>query len=104
MKLKKKDLKLLYRLIFWLIYFTAGFILYSKNQLINDSINTFAKVFYPISIFWIQIRINKKERWLPIDSKMASSQLWFRLLPILASLLTLIISLIKLFIFIFLQF
>jgi len=49
---------------------------------------TFSRIIYPLSIFWLQIRIKKRTNFLPIDSKMTTSQLWFYLLPVIASLLT----------------
>jgi len=54
---------------------------------------TFSRIIYPISVFWLQIRIKKRANFLPIDSKMTTSQLWFNLLPVIASLLTVIFSL-----------
>jgi len=54
---------------------------------------TFSRIIYPLSIFWLQIRIKKRNNFLPIDSKMTTSQLWFNLLPVIASLLTVILTL-----------
>ncbi len=61
---------------------------------------TFSRIIYPLSVFWLQIRINKRTNFLNIDSKMRTSQLWFNLLPVIASLLTVIFSLTNAFLFI----
>ena len=44
--------------------------------------------------------IKKRTNFLPIDSKMTTSQLWFNLLPVIASLLTVIFSLTNSFLYI----
>jgi len=61
---------------------------------------TFSRIVYPLSVFWLQIRIKKRTNFLPIDSKMTTSQLWFNLLPVVASLLTVIFSLTNSFLYI----
>ena len=90
---KSKGLILVQRLLVWTLYFFSGFILYSKQGILPSMIITFSRIIYPLSIFWLQIRIKKRTNFLPIDSKMTTSQLWFNLLPVVASLLTIIFSL-----------
>ena len=90
---KSKGLILIQRFIIWTLYFFSGFILYSKQGILPSLMITFARIIYPLSIFWLQIRIKKRTNFLPIDSKMTTSQLWFNLLPVIASLLTVIFSL-----------
>ena len=89
---KSKGLILIQRVLIWALYFFSGFILYSNQGILPAFIITFSRIIYPLSIFWLQIRIKKRTNFLPIDSKMTTSQLWFNLLPVIASLLTLIFS------------
>ena len=98
---KNKDIILIKRTLIWIFYFFSGFILYSKRGSLYPLLITFSRIIYPLSIFWLQIRIKKKTNFLPIDSKMTTSQLWFNLLPVLASLLTVIFSTTNAFLFIF---
>ena len=93
MSSKRKELILIQRVIIWTLYFFSGFILYSKKGILPFMLITFSRINYPISVFWLQIRIKKRTNFLPIDSKMTTSQLWFNLLPVIASLLTVIFSL-----------
>ena len=88
------------RLLIWVSYFFAGFILYSNKGSLNSFIIDFSRIIYPLSIFWLQIRIKKRSNFLPINSKMTTSQLWFNLLPVIACLLTVIFSLTNAFLFI----
>ena len=97
---KSKGLILIQRLIVWTLYFFSGFILYSNQSILPSFLITFSRIIYPLSIFWLQIRIKKKNNFLPIDSKMTTSQLWFNLLPVIASLLTVIFSLTNSFLYI----
>ena len=90
---KNKGLILTQRVLIWALYFFSGFILYSKKGILPSMLITFSRIIYPISVFWLQIRIKKRTNFLPIDSKMTTSQLWFNLLPVIASLLTVIFSL-----------
>ena len=90
---KNKKLILIQRVLIWSLYFFSGFILYSKKGILPSILITFSRIIYPISVFWLQIRIKKTTNFLPIDSKMTTSQLWFNLLPVIASLLTVIFSL-----------
>ena len=90
---KSKGLILIQRVLIWALYFFSGFILYSNKGILPSLIITFSRIIYPLSIFWLQIRIKKRNNFLPIDSKMTTSQLWFNLLPVFASLLTVIFSL-----------
>jgi len=90
---KSKGLILIKRILIWTLYFFSGFILYSNKGILHPLIITFSRIIYPLSIFWLQIRIKKRTNFLPIDSKMTTSQLWFNLLPVIASLLTVIFSL-----------
>ena len=96
MKLKKRNLKIFFRVSFWLIYLLSGYFLYSESLIFPVFIGIFAKLVYPLSIFWIQIRIKNREPWMPLTDSMSTSQLWFRLIPILASLFTSIIVLVNL--------
>ena len=97
---KSKGLILIKRVLIWSLYFFSGFILYSKKGILPSFIITFSRIIYPLSIFWLQIRIKKRNNFLPIDSKMTTSQLWFNLLPVIASLLTVIFSLTNSFLYI----
>jgi len=90
---KNKRLILIQRVLIWTLYFFSGFILYSNKGILPSFLITFSRIIYPLSIFWLQIRIKKRTNFLPIDSKMTTSQLWFNLLPVIASLLTVIFSL-----------
>ena len=92
MSSKRKNLILIERVLFWALYFISGFILYLKEGILPSFLITFTRIIYPLSIFWLQIRIRKRSNFLPIDSKMTTSQLWFNLLPVFASLLTVIFS------------
>ena len=92
---KNKEILLFQRLFIWLFYLFSGYVLYSKKGYLFSFFINFAKVIYPLSIFWLQIRIKRKSNFLPIDSSMATSQLWFNILPVLASFLTVILSLLN---------
>ena len=97
---KSKGLILIKRVLIWALYFFSGFILYSKQGILPSLIITFSRIIYPLSVFWLQIRIKKRTNFLPIDSKMTTSQLWFNLLPVIASILTVIFSLTNSFLYI----
>ena len=97
---KRKGLILIQRVLIWALYFFSGFILYSNKGILPSLIITFSRIIYTLSIFWLQIRIKKRTKFLPIDSKMTTSQLWFNLLPVIASLLTVIFSLTNSFLYI----
>ncbi len=97
---KSKEIILIKRILIWTFYFFSGFILYSKRGSLYPLLINFSRIIYPLSIFWLQIRIKKKTNFLPIDSKMTTSQLWFNLLPVFASLLTVIFSTTNAFLFI----
>ena len=99
MSSKSKRLILIQRVLIWTLYFFSGFILYSKKGILPSMLITFSRIIYPISVFWLQIRIKKRTNFLPIDSKMTTSQLWFNLLPVIASLLTVIFSLTNVFLY-----
>ena len=92
MSSKSKVVILMQRILFWTLYFISGFILYSNKGVLPSIFITFSRIVYPLSVFWLQIRIKKRTKFLPIDSKMTTSQLWFNLLPVVASLLTVIFS------------
>ena len=100
MSSKNKRLILIQRVLIWTLYFFSGFILYSKKGILPSMLITFSRIIYPLSVFWLQIRIKKTTNFLPIDSKMTTSQLWFNLLPVIASLLTVIFSLTNAFFYI----
>ena len=97
---KSKGIILIRRMLFWALYFFSGFVLYSNNGILPSFLITFSRIIYPLSIFWLQIRIKKRNNFLSIDSKMTTSQLWFNLLPVIASLLTVIFSLTNLLLYI----
>ena len=97
---KSKGLILIQRVLVWTFYFFSGFILYSYKGTLPSILINFSRIIYPLSIFWLQIRIKKRTNFLPIDSKMKTSQLWFNLLPVIASLLTVIFSLTNSFLYI----
>ena len=100
MSSKIKKVLLFKRLFVWILYLFSGFILYSKKGYLFSFLITFAKVIYPLSIFWLQIRIKKRVKFLPLDSSMSTSQLWYNILPVLASLFTVILTLLNSFLFI----
>ena len=100
MSRKSKGLILIQRVLIWALYFFSGFVLYSSKGILPSILITFSRIIYPLSIFWLQIRIKKRTNFLPIDSKMSTSQLWFNLLPVIASLLTVIFSLTNSFLYI----
>ena len=97
---KSKGLILIQSVIIWAFYFYSGFVLYSNQGILPSLVITFSRIIYPLSIFWLQIRIKKRTNFLAIDSKMTTSQLWFNLLPVIASLLTVIFSLTNSFLYI----
>ena len=96
---RNKKILLFQRLFLWVLYLLSGYILYSKRGYLFSFLITFAKVIYPLSIFWLQIRIKRIGNFLPIDSSMMTSQLWFNILPVLASFITLILSITNLLFF-----
>ena len=100
MNSKSKGIILIQRILVWALYFFSGFILYSNKGILPSFLITFSRIIYPLSIFWLQIRIKKRTNFLPIDSKMTTSQLWFNLLPVTASLLTVILSITNTFLLI----
>jgi len=97
---KSKGLILIQRVLIWALYFFSGFILYSNKGTLPSTLITFSRIIYPLSIFWLQIRIKKRSKFLTIDSKMTTSELWFNLLPVISSLFTVIISLTNTFLYI----
>tara|TARA_A100000164_G_C21401989_1_gene538095 strand:- start:177 stop:503 length:327 start_codon:yes stop_codon:yes gene_type:complete len=96
---KSKKILLWQRLFIWFLYLSSGYILYFKNGYLFSFFLALAKVIYPLSIFWLQIRIKKRVNFLPIDSKMTTSELWFTILPILACLITVIITILNAFLY-----
>jgi len=90
---KSKEIILIQRVLVWASYFFSGFILYSNKGILPSFLITFSRIIYPLSIFWLQIRIKKSTNFLPIDSKMTTAHLWFNLLPVISSLLTVIFTL-----------
>ena len=96
---KSKGIIFIKRILIWALYFLSGFILYSKKPVLPSFLITYSRIIYPLSIFWLQIRIKKRTNFLPIDSEMTTSQLWFNLLPVFASLLTVIFSLTNTFLY-----
>ena len=96
---RSKKILLFQRLFIWVLYLLSGYILYSKKGYLFSFLITFAKIIYPLSIFWLQIRIKRIGNFLPIDSSMTTSQLWFNILPVLASFITLTLSILNLLFF-----
>ena len=96
MTFRKRNLKIFIRMAIWITYLLSGFLLYSESFIFPIFLGNFAKLVYPLSIFWLQIRIRNKESWLPLTDSMSTSQLWFRLIPIMVSLFTFIIVLLNL--------
>ena len=95
MSRKNKEILIFQRSFIWILYLFSGYILYAKKGSLFSFFITFAKVIYPLSIFWLQIRIKRSEKFLPIDSAMKTSQLWFNLLPVLASFITVVLSILN---------
>ena len=95
MIVKNKELLLIQRSFIWILYLFSGYLLYLKEGYLFSKLITFAKVIYPLSIFWLQIRIKKSGNFLPINASMKSSELWFVLLPVLASFITVILSILN---------
>ena len=100
MSRKSSRSTLIQRVLIWTLYFFSGFILYSKKGILPSKLITFSRIIYPLSVFWLQIRIKKRANFLPIDSKMTTSELWFNLLPVIASLITVIFTLTNVFLYI----
>ena len=99
MNKRKKQIKILFRLAFWLLYLVCGIFLYTKKNNVYNFLSNFSKTIYPISVFWLQVRITNKENWLPISNKMSTAQLWFKLLPIVASFITVGITILNFLLF-----
>jgi len=97
---KSKGLILIQRMLIWALYFFSGFILYTDKGILPSFLITFSRIIYPLSIFWLQIRIKKRSKFLNIDSKMSTSELWFNLLPVISSFFTVIISLTNTFLYV----
>ena len=99
MGIKNRNPKIIVRLIFWITYFFSGYILYFQHRNLPMIFINFSKIIYPITIFWLQIRINNQENWVPITPTMTTSQLWFNILPVLFSILAFIFTLLNLLMF-----
>ena len=97
--MKNRNLKIFVRLIFWITYFLSGYILYFKTENLPLIFINFSKIIYPLTIFWLQIRINNLENWVPITSTMTTSQLWFNILPVLSSILAFVFTVLNLLLF-----
>ena len=97
---KRTGVIIIQRILIWFLYFFSGIILYSKKGTLYPFLITFSRIIYPLSIFWLLIRIKKRSKFLTIDSKMTTSELWFNLLPVVASLCTVIFSLTNTFLYI----
>ena len=100
MSIKSKKILLFQRLLIWVLYLFSGFILYSKKAYLFSFLVTFAKIIYPLSVFWLQVRIRKRNNFFQIDPSMTTSQLWFNILPVLASLITFILTILNTFLYI----
>ena len=96
---KNKKKTFIKRLIIWTLYLFSGYILYFKQGYISYFLLAFSKMIYPLSIFWVQIRIKKRDKFFPINSSMSTSQLWFLILPLLGSVLRVIFSISNAFLF-----
>ena len=95
----QKEFLFIQRLFIWLIYILSGYLLYSRDGYLFTSFITFAKLIYPLSIFWIQIRLKRRSHFLPISDSMTTSQLWFNILPVFASLITVVLTLLNAILF-----
>ncbi len=89
--MSKNKIKITLRIIWWLFYLFGGFVLYFKSHLLKLPFEEFIKFSYPLSLFWCQIRLKNKERWLPVNNKLSTSQAWFKLIPVFQSFITVII-------------
>ena len=101
MSSKSKRLILIKRVIVWTLYFYSGFLLYSNKGFLPSTLISFSRIIYPLSVFWLQIRIKKRTNFLPIDSEMSTSQLWFNLLTVIAALITVLFSITNTSLYIF---
>ena len=101
MIIKNKDKILFQRLLIWTFYLFSGFILYFKKGSLYPFLITFTKLVFPLSIFWLQLTIKKSRNLLQIDSAMSTSQLWFNILPALASMLAVIFTVLNSLIYVF---
>jgi len=99
MGIKNRNLKIIVRLIFWITYLFSGYILYFKTGNLPLIFINFSKIIYPITIFWLQIRINNLENWVPITSTMTTSQLWFNILQVISSLSAFVFTVLNLLLF-----
>ena len=61
MGIKNRNLKIIVRLIFWITYFFSGYILYFQPGNLPMIFINFSKIIYPITIFWLQIRMHNQE-------------------------------------------
>ena len=100
MNSKSKEMIFIQRLLLWVLYLFSGFILYSDKGILPSFLINFSRIIYPLSIFWLQIRIKKRTNFLPIDSNMTTSQLWFNILPVIASLFAVIFSITNAFLYV----
>ena len=98
---KKKFIK---KVSIWALYLFSGFILYTKDGYLFPLLVNFARLVYPLSIFWVQIRLNGRGNLLSIDSTMTTSQLWFNIIPVLASFFVVILTATNLILYIFQNF
>jgi len=101
MATKNKKLMFFKRLFIWILYIFSGFILYSNKGYLHPTLINFTRIFYPLSVFWLQIRIKKKNKLFPINDSMTTSELWFNILPVIASFFAVIFSAINAFSYIF---
>ena len=95
MNSKNKEIIFFQRLLIWTLYIFSGYLLYAKKTYLYSFFITFTKLIYPLSIFWLQIRIKTKGKFLPINNSMTTSELWFNILPVLASFFTVVLSLLN---------
>ncbi len=95
MRRENKKILFFQRVLIWTLYIFSGYLLYSKKEYLYSFFITFAKIIYPLSIFWLQIRFKTKSKLLPINSSMKTSELWFNILPVLASFITVILTLLN---------
>jgi len=100
MKVKKRAIRIFLRIIFWLSYIFAGLNLYTNELFFFNSNIYLLRLIYPLSLFWLQIRLNNKENWIPINEYMSTSQLWFRIIPVILCIFTFIIVYINFVLFI----
>lgn len=97
---KNKKKVFFQRLFFWSLYLLSGFVIYLEKGYLHPFLIIYTRILFPLSIFWLQIRIKKRTKFLPINSSMTTSELWFNILPVIGCLFAVIFSITNLFLYI----